>query len=121
TGIMPFFLFNHTASRLSRSLSANLMLLRLPPVTAIDVMIARGILQGLTWIVVFLILLTGLTLMGRGLWPAHPEICALAALTTFFLGCGVGMINAVLSALFKSWDRIYTALTRPLYLLSGIF
>mgnify|MGYP003368142079 CR=1 FL=1 len=121
TGIMPFFLFNHTASRLSRALSANFMLLRLPPVTALDVMAARAILQGVTWVVVFLILLIGLTLMGKGLWPAHPEVCALAALVTFFLGCGVGMINAVLNGLFKSWDRVYTALTRPLYLLSGIF
>jgi capsular polysaccharide transport system permease protein len=36
-------------------------------------------------------------------------------------GCGIGLINAVINAFFKSWDKIWAQLTRTLYFCSGIF
>jgi len=121
TGIMPFFLFSHTSSRLSRSISSNTQLLRLPPVTNMDIVFAKAILQGLTWIAVLAILLFLLKLGDKFVMPERIETCAAAAFFTFMLGFGVGLINAVLNMLFKSWEHLYSAVTRPLYLLSGVF
>lgn len=121
TGIMPFFLFSHTSSQLSRAISSNVSLLRLPLITNMDILFAKALLQGLTWIIVFFILLFLVLLGGKLLLPEHVEECGVAAFFTFLLGFGVGLSNAVLNVMFKAWDRIYSAITRPLYLLSGVF
>ena len=121
TGIMPFFLFSHTSSRLARSISSNASRLRLPPITNMDIVFAKALLQALTWVAVFAILLFLVMLGGKLILPQRLEECAAAALFTFLLGFGVGLINAVLNMLFKSWEHLYSALTRPLYLLSGVF
>jgi len=121
TGIMPFFLFSHTSSQLSRAISSNGQLLRLPPITNMDIVFAKALLQGLTWMIVFAILLFIVMLGGRLVLPERVEECAAAALFTFLLGFGVGLINAVLNMLFKAWERVYSAVTKPLYLLSGVF
>ena len=38
-----------------------------------------------------------------------------------FLGLGVGTLNCVLFGFFPTWKNIWGVLTRPLYLVSGIF
>ncbi|ANY16292.1 ABC transporter permease [Bordetella pseudohinzii] len=121
TGIMPFFLFSHTSSRLARAITSNTQLLRLPAITNMDVIFAKALLQGLTWIAVFGILLFLAMLGDKLILPENLETCAAAAFFTFMLGFGVGLINSVLNMMFKSWEHLYSAVTRPLYLLSGVF
>lgn len=121
TGIMPFFLFSHTSSQLSRAITSNAQLLRLPPITNMDIVFAKALLQGLTWIIVFFVLLFIVALGGKLVLPEHVEECGAAAFFTFLLGFGFGLNNAVLNVMFKSWERVYSAVTRPLYLLSGVF
>ena len=44
---------------------------------------------------------------------------SIAAIWVF--GCGCGFVNAVINGFCKSWDKIWTQLTRLLYFCSGIF
>jgi capsular polysaccharide transport system permease protein len=51
----------------------------------------------------------------------RPLIVAEAFALIWLLGVGIGSINAVLGVIVKSWSTIYSMVTRPLYLLSGVF
>lgn len=121
TGVLPYFLFQKTALHLGNALRSNRQLMRLPLVNAMDLIIARAILEAVTWTAVACLIFGTVILAGRGSLPDSPATCLAAALATFGLGFGVGLINAVLMARWKSWVSIYANATRPLYHFSAIF
>ena len=45
----------------------------------------------------------------------------LAFLLAGLFGIGVGMMNCVLFGFFPTWRNIWSVLTRPLFLVSGVF
>ena len=122
TGIVPYFVYDKTATRLAGSINANRALLHLALVKHVDVVLGRALLELATMLVVFLLLMIGMfafeqlhnTLL-------QPLIIAQAILLLWLVGIGVGATNAVLNSLFKSWDIIFRMVTRPLWLLSGVF
>jgi len=121
TGVLPYFLFQKTALHLGGALRGNQLLMRLPLVSGMDIVVARALLEGATWLVVLTIILSAMILGGRAPLPNEPLVCAAAAVMTFGLGFGVGLINAVLMTIWKSWVMIYPTITRPLYHFSAIF
>lgn len=121
TGVLAYFLFHKVALHLGSSVRGSQKVLRLPFAEATDMVVARAILEGLTWVIVAGIVLSAMVAFGLAEWPVEPEVSALAALVTFGLGLGIGMINATAMTLWASWIRIYATLTRPLYIFSGIF
>ena len=122
TGIFPYFLYEKTGTRLSGALTANKALLNLPMVRNLDVIFARAILELATILVVLLILIAGLVLAGvEEAIPFNPVQAGEAFLVMWLFGTGIGSINAVINSINKSWDNIFKLLTRPIFLLSGIF
>jgi capsular polysaccharide transport system permease protein len=121
TGVLPFFLFHKTALHLGAAVRGSQKVLRMPYVSPMDMVVARAILEFITWSAVVCILLMTLMMLGLAEAPDHPEVSLMAALVTFGLGCGVGLVNATAMTLWTSWVRIYTTLTRPLYIFSAIF
>jgi capsular polysaccharide transport system permease protein len=121
TGIIPYHLFVHTSSSMTYAITANGSLLQLPLVGTFDVLMARGLLELLTDILVATILLAAFDAMGFGRLPQDFGGVAAALLVVWLLGCGCGFLNAVLNAFTKSWDKIWAQLTRLLYFCSGIF
>ena len=122
TGFIPYQFYDRTATRLSGAITANKALLNLPIVKNVDVIFGRAILELATNLVVLLILLGGMWASGvEEAIPRDPFLLAQAILMCWLLGIGVGAVNAVLNALIKSWDNVFRLITRPLYLLSGIF
>lgn len=123
TGIIPYFTFDKNASQLTGAINANRALLNLALVKNVDVILARALLELGTMLVVFLLLLTGLYALGHLDMNVtlRPLIIAEALMFAWLLGLGFGAINAVLGSLIKSWGTVYRMVTRPLYLLSGIF
>jgi len=121
TGLIPYFLFVHSSSAMTHAIVANVALLQLPLVTTFDVILARGLLEVVTDVLVAAILLAGFAVAGL---PAVPADCwspAVAAGTAAALGVGCGFVNAVVNRWCKSWDKIWVQLTRVLYFFSGIF
>jgi capsular polysaccharide transport system permease protein len=121
TGLIPYFLFVHASSVMTHAISANLALLQLPLVTTFDVILARGILEVVSDVLVAALLLAGFAASGLAALPADwwtPSVAAIAAAT---LGLGCGFVNAVANRYCKSWDKIWVQLTRILYFFSGIF
>jgi capsular polysaccharide transport system permease protein len=122
TGIIPYFVFDKNAQRLSGALNANRALLHLALVKNVDVIIARALLELGSTMVVLLLLLAGLASLGELEHTSFdPLILGHAVLLLWLFGLGIGSINAVLNSIVKSWDQVYKMVTRPLYLLSGVF
>jgi ABC-type polysaccharide/polyol phosphate export permease/Flp pilus assembly protein TadD len=121
TGIIPYHLFVHTSSSMTNAVTSSAPLLQLPLVSTLDVIMARGLVEILTDIMVAIILLAGFFAVGRGLLPHDLPALSASVVAISLFGCGIGCINAVINAFFKSWDRIWAQLTRTLYFCSGIF
>src|SRR5579875_3714627 len=101
TGIIPYHLFVHTSSSMSHAIASNGPLLQVPPVSTFDVVLARGLLELATDLVVAVILLAGFTAVGLHAIPRD--------------------LGAVAAAFWKGWDKIWAQITRVLYFCSGIF
>lgn len=121
TGLIPYHLFVHTSSGMTHAIANNGSLLQLPKVTTFDVVLARGLLEFATDIVVAIILLATLRACGAGAAPDDLWSVLIALLTIAALGCGVGFVNAVITAMCPSWDKLWAHATRILYFASGIF
>jgi ABC-type polysaccharide/polyol phosphate export permease/Flp pilus assembly protein TadD len=121
TGIIPYHLFVHTSSGMTNAIISSGPLLQLPLVSTSDVIIARGLVEVLTDMLVAIILLAGFFVAGIGLLPHDLPTLSASVIAVSLFGCGIGLINAVINAFFKSWDKIWAQLTRTLYFCSGIF
>lgn len=121
TGIIPYHLFVHTSSNMTYGIVSNGSLLQLPLVSTFDVVLARGLLELATDLVVAVVLLAGFTAIGLRAVPRDFGGCAAALLAIWLFACGVGFINAVVTAFWKGWDKIWAQIIRVLYFVSGIF
>lgn len=121
TGLIPYHVFVHSSSAMTHAITANGALLQLPLVTTFDVIIARGLLELITDVLVAAILLTVFALIGISAMPADWWTPSIALLATAGFGCGCGFINAVVNRYSRSWDKVWVQLTRILYFFSGIF
>jgi capsular polysaccharide transport system permease protein len=121
TGLIPYHLLVHTSSGMSQAIVGNAPLLQLPPVTSFDVIVARGLLEIVTDVIVAAILLAGFAAIGVAAMPDNLWAPSMALLATAGLGCGLGFVNAVATVFFRSWEKAYSQLTRVLYFISGIF
>lgn len=120
TGYLPFTLYQSVSITVARSIRFSKPLLFYPSVTWLDSVIARFTLNTLTQIMAGFILLA--TILGvadtHTVLDIQPILLAigLAAL----LGLGVGAMNCLLMGLFPVWEMIWSIITRPLFLASGI-
>jgi capsular polysaccharide transport system permease protein len=121
TGIIPYHLFVHASSSMTHAITSNGSLLQLPVVSTFDTVLARGLLELATDVVVAVILLAGFTAIGLYAVPRDlAGVCA-ALFAVWLFACGVGFLNAVVAVLWPGWDKIWAQITRILYFCSGIF
>jgi capsular polysaccharide transport system permease protein len=121
SGLIPYHLFVHTSSSMAYAIAANGALLQLPPVRIFDVILARGLLEIITDLIVATLVLTAFNAIGVVAIPRDWWGIACALVATAALGCGCGFINAVLTMVFRSWDKMWVQVTRALYFCSGVF
>jgi capsular polysaccharide transport system permease protein len=120
TGILPFQLFMKITNKTARALVFSRPLLRYPGVTWVDAILARAILNAITYILVFAIVIGGLLALfdTRTILDWPPILAALAMAVA--LGLGIGVLNCYLFAAFPVWESIWDIATTPLFLISGI-
>ncbi len=121
TGLIPYLMFVHTSSGMSHAITGNGPVLQLPPVTTFDVVAARGLLEIMTDVIVAVVLLLAFGAIGLAAMPDDLWEPAMALLATAALGFGFGLLNAVLTVFWRSWEKAYGQVTRVLYFVSGIF
>jgi capsular polysaccharide transport system permease protein len=120
TGIIPFFLFNAVATSVSSAVQQNRGLLSYPVVTALDTVIARLMLEVLTFVTVAALLFPVLIWLDRAVVNVNLLPIVIGMGLAALLGLGVGVVNAVAFAFFPTWRNIWSVLRRPLFILSGI-
>ena len=121
TGILPFMMFNCVCNRVSTALLFSKALLAYPSVTFVDALLARFAVNTVTQAMVgYLVFGSILMIYDTRTLPDIGLIAQSFALTAV-LALGIGTLNAYLIARWAVWQVIWSILTRPLFLVSGIF
>jgi len=120
TGYLPFSLYQDVAGPVARSIAYSRSLLLYPAVTWMDAIIARFLLALLTSLMVGYLLLSGILILFDTGAVIKIEPILSAIMMAAILGLGVGSMNCVLTGLFPTWSQIWSILTRPLLLASGV-
>lgn len=120
TGIVPFGIYSTIAKKSAGSLNFSKSLLSFPAVKPIDAIIARSLLNFFIEIIVFLILAWVIVYF----WSLNPHIkpglVIEALLLAAALGLGIGCFNAVLFLIVPTYANLWSIVTRPLMLASGV-
>ena len=121
TGYLPFDLYSQLQRKIGASLKFSRPLLAYPGVGWAHAVIARFLLNTLTLLTVFCIVIAGILVAveTQTLLRVLPILEGLAMVA--LLGLGVGLINCLLMGLFDVWERVWPILSRPLFLASAIF
>ncbi|NNE78996.1 MAG: ABC transporter permease [Silicimonas sp.] len=121
TGYLPFMLFHDVSGKTATAIRFSRPLLSFGALTWVDVVIARFSLNLFTHLVTAGLVIVGLmALFDTRAALAIPAI-ALALIMVAVLSGGIGLLNAYLFLAFPAWERIWTVLTRPLFIVSGVF
>lgn len=121
TGIIPWLLYSNIANKVMHGFTANKALLGYPQVMPIDITISRVLIEFSSLFIVMLFFLITVAYTGTNI-KIDSFIMLMNATGLFLLlGTGVGLINAAIVHSMPSYKNIYSALSRPLYFVSGIF
>lgn len=120
TGILPFLMYQRIAGRVSVAITFSRPLLAYPGVTWVDTIAARFLLQAVTQLLVFYIVIMCLVTLfdTRAVIDMPPVIAGVGM--AMLLGLGVGTMNCYLLPTFPVWQSVWSILTAPLFLLSTI-
>jgi capsular polysaccharide transport system permease protein len=121
TGIVPFSLFRDTASKCMAAIDSNRGLLFYPQVRPLDLVIARALLEALTYLGVMALFLGGLAL-----YEGPPRIDSfLRAFLGFALasafGAGLGLLCCGLGIFTPTIERLFPSLLRAMFWFSAVF
>jgi capsular polysaccharide transport system permease protein len=121
TGFLAFNFYRSIESYVAAATKSNKALLSYPNVAPFDAVVARYVLQlatsSLVAIIVLSVILSLLRVSQPIYWPPILEAIFAASI----LGLGTAMANDVLFSRYPIYERFYSVVTKPLYLLSGIF
>lgn len=121
TGVIPFMLFSNVSRSVASAIQTNRGLLRYPVVTPLDTVFSKFILDVLTMFMVAVLLYSGVILFYGLEVDFDAGSAALAFILAALLGLGLGTLNCVLFGFFPTWKNVWGVLTRPLFLMSGMF
>lgn len=121
TGMVPFLMFVDISGKIALALLFSRPLLVYPAVTYVDALLARFLTNALTQLLVAYIILAGIMMtMETRVIPDY-RIIAQAFGLTALLALGIGTLNAFLFTMLPIWQRTWSILMRPMFLLSCIF
>lgn len=121
TGLIPFLFYNEVSTRVAQAINFSKPLLSYPSVTFVDALVARLAINFLVQLAVANILLVGILVLGvPGGWPDLAKAGLGFAMIGAF-GFGVGTLNCFLLTRFPIWQRVWSILNRPLFLVSCVF
>ncbi|MAW08481.1 MAG: sugar ABC transporter permease [Halobacteriovoraceae bacterium] len=120
SGYLPFSLYMSISNMTAKAIRFSSGLLKYPAVTWVDALLARFLLNSVTQILVGAILILGILALedAHAVFSAPPVLEALGL--AMLMALGVGTVNCVLIGLFPIWDTVWSIITRPLFLASGV-
>ena len=121
TGVIAFNMYRDIADAVGGAFTYNRPLFTYPQVTVLDAVMARFVLHFLTQIVVAVIVFGALFA-----WNGEVPLLDVGIVMTAFalaaaIGLGVGSMNAILFVVAPTWLNIWSVISRPLFIISGVF
>ena len=121
TGYLPFMMYNDVSSKVAQSIRYSRQLLFYPPVNFLHAIIARAIINLITHIVIFILIITVIKYMYDLSLDLNYLNIIIALCMTASLALGLGCFNCFLATRFPVWERIWAIANRPAFIISGIF
>jgi capsular polysaccharide transport system permease protein len=121
SGILPFMTFMKVSQTVAAATRFSRPLLAYPGVTFMDALLARLIVNGMTQILIFIIVITAILFFHDVDVILDPLAIVLGLVMALSLGAGIGTLNCYLLTSYPVWERIWAITTRPLFFVSGIF
>jgi capsular polysaccharide transport system permease protein len=120
TGIVPFTMFMQLSGRIGGSILFSKSLLAYPAVTYIDAVAARFILNAVVQLLINYTLITAIIVLQDVPVALRFSRILLGYAEIMALALGIGLFNAFLGGMFPIWLQIWSIITRPLFLISGV-
>lgn len=121
TGIVPFFLFMHLSSRIISAIRSGRAFNKVQTVSFLDLAVARAVLEFLTLVIFGVAVFALLAFFGEPAIPQNLLDVINAVLIMAITAFGFGLINGVLTKLFKVYALIYSLFSRGMLFFSGVF
>lgn len=118
---LPFMLFLDVNNKLATAIRFSRPLLSYPAITMVDVLLARLILNALTHLMVFVVVISGIVILFDVNASIDPLRVINALAMASILAFGAGTLNCYLFSAFPIYERIWQIVTRPLVIVSGLF
>lgn len=121
SGILPFKFFAKLLPQIGAAVNANKALFAYRQVTAIDPIITRIIIEVVTFIVVYILVLSGMAWLGFSVWP--DDLLALIAASSLFvvLAIGLGLLLCSAVTYWQDTEKLLAMVMTPMFFISGIF
>ncbi len=121
SGMVPFTMYHSVSGKVATAIMFSKPLLAYPSVTLMDAVLARFILNFLTDLMVAYIVFLSLLALFDTMVVVDLGILIQAMLMLAALAFGIGVLNAFLFSMFLSWQRTWSILMKPMFIISGIF
>ncbi len=120
SGLLPLLLFLDVTQKTGQAVRFSRILMRYPRVALLDAVAARFLLAAMTQLLVSAIVFAALIGVSRGGVIDHLGFIRVYFLMAL-LSAGIGALNCWLGQVFPLWTRAWAVLSRPLFVLSGVF
>lgn len=120
TGFLPFQMFNVLENTVAGAIPFSRALLRYPRVGFVDAIIARLVLNTLTQLVVFLLVLGPLLILSHANTWVDPVPILQGLGLVVLLGAGFGALTGYLFQIFPVLGSVWNIVSMPLMLISGV-
>lgn len=121
SGFLPFVMYNDLSNKIAASIRFSRPFMAYPSVTFMDALLARALLNAMTHVTIITVVLAGIFVIFQ--LPVDIRMGAIleSLALVSLLAMGVGTLNCYLITAFPIWERFWNILSRPLFLISGIF
>lgn len=121
SGIMPFKFFSKLLPQLAGSLQGNKSLFTYRQVSVIDPIITRLIIETVTYIVTFSMILGVMAWLGFNVEMQSFLSFLMINVLLIWLGLGVGINLCVASAYWEDVPKLLAMVMTPMFMISGVF
>lgn len=119
-GFLPFLFFKSICLQIVDGVNSAQRLLSYRQVQLVDVFIAKLLAFAATQATVFIVVLTGLAMLGFAVLPARPIELAGVVVLSIALAFGLGLMFAAIASHIPDTRAVIKVLFMPLYFVSGI-
>ncbi len=120
SGLLPFYLYTDLQAKVATAILTGRQLLSYPRVTLFDALAARAIVSIVTEFMISYIVLSTILLTFETRTTLDLPRILLAYSMAIATGLGFGTLNCYLWVAFPVWRSLWSMLSRPLLLVSGV-